>query len=125
VFVLGEVLQPGVVPITGKQLTLAEALATAGGPAPGRARRELAVLRGGFAKPIVYRFELEDALLVDHQVLLRPGDRVIVAPTGLSTANRYMAQILPFLQGAQAIGLAASGGANVAAQSAAAASALE
>jgi len=114
VYVLGEVQQPRVVPITGSRMTLAEALASAGGPTPGRARRELAVIRGGFAKPVVYRIDLEQALLVDEQVLLRAGDRVVIAPTGLSTANRWMVQILPFLQGAQAIGLAASGGTTAA-----------
>jgi polysaccharide export outer membrane protein len=114
VYVLGEVQQPKVVPITGSRMTLAEALASAGGPTPGRARRELAVIRGGFAKPVVYVIDLEQALLVDEQVLLRPGDRVVIAPTGLSNANRWMTQILPFLQGAQAIGLAASGGTTAA-----------
>jgi polysaccharide export outer membrane protein len=114
VFVLGEVQAPGVVPITGTRVTLAEALATAGGPTPARARRELAVIRGGFAKPVVYRVDLEQALLFDDRVLLRPGDRVVVAPTGLSMASRYMQQILPFLQGAQAIGLAAQGGSTAA-----------
>jgi len=122
VYVLGEVQQPRVVPITGTRITLAEALASAGGPSPARARRELAVIRGGFAKPIVYRIDLEQALLVDEHVLLRPGDRIVIAPTGLSSASRYMQQVLPFLQGAQAIGLAASGGTNAGVQAATAAS---
>lgn len=122
VFVLGEVMQPRVVAMSPSGLTLAEALAQAGGPTAARARRELAVIRGGFAKPVVYRIELEDALLVDEQIRLRPGDRIIVAPTGLSTASRYMQQILPFLLGAQALGLAAQGGAGVAARAATAAS---
>lgn len=116
VFVLGEVQQPKVVGIQRSGLTLAEALASAGGPTPARARRELAVIRGGFAKPVVYRVELERALLVDDQIRLQPGDRVVVAPHGLSTASRYMQQILPFLLGAQALGLAAQGGAGVAAR---------
>lgn len=124
VFVLGEVMQPRVVAMSPSGLTLAEALAQAGGPTAARARRELAVIRGGFAKPVVYRIELEDALLVDEQIRLRPGDRIIVAPTGLSTASRYMQQILPFLLGAQALGLAAQGGAGVAARAATAAASV-
>ncbi len=119
VFVLGEVETPTPVPVRDGKISLAEALATAGGPTPARARRELAVLRGGFAEPVVYRINLEDALLVDHQIQLKPGDRVIVAPTGLSTSSRYMQQLLPFLVGAQALGLAAQGGANAATQAAA------
>ncbi len=119
VFVLGEVKSPTPVPIVDGKISLAEALSTAGGPTPARARRELAVIRGGFAEPVVYRIDLEEALLIDHQIQLRPGDRVVVAPTGLSTSSRYMQQILPFLAGAQALALAAQGGANVATQAAA------
>ena len=79
------------------------------------------VIRGGFAKPVVYRIDLDRALVVDDQILLRPGDRVVIAPTGLATASRYMEQVLPFLMGAQALGLAAQGGINVANTAAAAA----
>ncbi len=118
VFVLGEVNTPTSVPIVDGKISLAEAIATAGGPTPARARRELAVIRGGFAEPVVYRINLEEALLIDHQIQLRPGDRVVIAPTGLSTSSRYMQQVLPFLAGAQALGLAAQGGANVATQAA-------
>lgn len=113
VYVLGEVLTPTIVPIRDGRITLAEAIAAAGGPTPARARREIAVIRGGFAKPIVYRIDLEDALLIDDRILLKAGDRIVIAPTGLSTASRYMQQILPFLLGAQAAGFAAQGATNV------------
>ncbi|MBV1859352.1 MAG: SLBB domain-containing protein, partial [Nannocystaceae bacterium] len=119
VFVLGEVKTPTSVAILDGRISLAEAIATAGGPTPARARRELAVIRGGFAEPVVYRIDLEDALLIDHRIQLRAGDRVVIAPTGLSTSSRYMQQILPFLGGAQALGLAAQGGTSVATQAAA------
>jgi len=114
VYVLGEVKHPGVVPIIRDKVSLSEALATVGGPTPASARRELAVLRGGYAKPIVYRVDLETALLYDEQIRLRPGDRIVVAPTGLATASRYMQQILPFLQGLQAVGIAFQGASNFA-----------
>ncbi|MDH5670743.1 MAG: polysaccharide biosynthesis/export family protein [Myxococcales bacterium] len=101
VYVLGEVQRPTVVPIQRERVTLAEALAVAGGPSIVSGRNEIAVLRGGYAKPIVYTVDLEVALLHDDRIALRPGDRVIVAPTGLSKASRYMQQLLPFLAGAQ------------------------
>ena len=109
VYVLGEVRQPRAVPIVRSRLTLAEALAEAGGPTPAMARSELAVIRGGFAKPIVYTLDLEQALLFDEQIRLRNGDRIVVAPTGLATSSRYMSMIMPFLSGAQAAGVATSG----------------
>lgn len=114
VFVLGEVKKPTVVQIEKDAISLAHALAVAGGPTPARARRELAVIRGGFAKPIVYIIDLDKAMLVDDMIKLRSGDRIVVAPTGLSTASRYMEQLLPFFRGLQAAGLTASGAANTA-----------
>jgi hypothetical protein len=110
------VLQPNAVQIERDHVSLAEALANCGGPTPARARRELAIVRGGFAKPVVYIVDLEKALLYDDQIKLRSGDRVVVAPTGLSTSSRYMEQVLPFLRGIQALGIAAQGGSNVARQ---------
>jgi polysaccharide export outer membrane protein len=101
VFVLGEVSRPSVVPIQRERITLAEALAAAGGPTITHARSEISVLRGGNARPTVYTVDMRQALLYDDRIGLRPGDRVIVAPTGLSTASRYMQQILPFLQAGQ------------------------
>ena len=98
VYVLGEVLKPSVVPIPRERITLAEALAAAGGPTIAHSRSEISILRGGNARPIVYTVELQQALLNDDRIALRPGDRVVVAPTGLSTASKYMQQILPFLQ---------------------------
>ena len=112
VYVLGEVRKPSVVPVRRDKVTLAAALAAAGGLTPAEGRREIAVLRGGHARPVVYTVDLEKALLVDEQIALRPGDRIIVAPTGLSTSSKYMRQILPFLQGIQALGLAAQGTAS-------------
>jgi polysaccharide biosynthesis/export protein len=116
IYVLGEVVRPSVVPIARNRITLAEGIAAAGGPTPAMARRELAILRGGYARPIVYTIDLEEALLHDHEIVLKPGDRVVLAPTGLATSARYMEQIMPFLRGVQAIGIAASGGAGIAGQ---------
>lgn len=118
IFVLGEVMRPSVVPIARNRITLAEGIAAAGGPTPAMARRELAILRGGYAKPIVYTIDLEQALLHDHEIVLKPGDRVVLAPTGLATSSRYMDQVWPFLRGVQAIGIAVTGAAGVAAQAA-------
>ena len=116
IYVLGEVSRPAVVPIQRESITLAEALASAGGPTMAEGRSEISVLRGGYAEPVVYTVDLEKALLYDQQIALRPGDRVIVAPTGLSTASKYMRQVLPFLQGAQSLGIAAQGANSIANQ---------
>jgi protein involved in polysaccharide export with SLBB domain len=61
VFVLGEVQRPDAVQIERNAVSLAEVLAMCGGPTPARARRELAIIRGGFDKPTVYIVDLEKA----------------------------------------------------------------
>ena len=53
---------------------------------------------------------------------VRLMSRALIAPTGMANASRYMQQVLPFLQGAQAIGLAASGSTTAAKAATAAAS---
>lgn len=113
VYVLGEVTNPSVVQITQNRMTLAEALAAAGGPTLARSRRELAILRGGFDRPIIYAINLETALLYDERISLQPGDRVIVAPTGLSTSSRWMELLSPFLGGLQSLGFAVQGTSNI------------
>lgn len=118
IFVLGEVVRPSVVPIARNHMTLAEGIAAAGGPTPAATRRELAIIRGGYARPVVYTVDLEQALLHDHEIVLKPGDRVVLAPTGLATSSRYMEQLWPFLRSVQALGIAVQGGASVAAQAA-------
>lgn len=67
---------------------------------------------------MVYTVDLEQALLHDHEIVLKPGDRVVLAPTGLATSSRYMEQLWPFLRSVQALGIAVQGGASVAAQAA-------
>jgi polysaccharide export outer membrane protein len=118
IFVLGEVVRPSVVPIARNRMTLAEGIAAAGGPTPAAARRELAIIRGGYARPVVYTIDFEQALLHDHEIVLKPGDRVVLAPTGLATSSRYMEQLWPFLRSIQALGIAAQGGASIASQAA-------
>jgi hypothetical protein len=61
VFVLGEVQRPDAVQIERNTVSLAEVLAVCRGPTPARARRELAIIRGGFDKPTVYIVDLEKA----------------------------------------------------------------
>lgn len=118
IFVLGEVVRPSVVPIARNRMTLAEGIAAAGGPTPAASRRELAIIRGGYAKPVVYTIDLEQALLHDHEIVLKPGDRVVLAPTGLAMSSRYMEQFWPFLRSVQALGIAVQGASSVAAQAA-------
>jgi polysaccharide biosynthesis/export protein len=101
VYVLGEVHEPGAFQIPNGRMTLAQAIAEAGGilhveAAEGRIK----LIRGSWKAPVVYTLEFDTVLTHGDRVFLRPGDRIFVQPTGLTTASRYMRQILPFLQAA-------------------------
>lgn len=101
VYVLGEVLKPGAVQIPKGRLSLAQALAEAGGIRPTEADEDsIKLVRGSWQRPTVYTLEYDTVLEHGDRIILRPGDRVVVTPTTLTTLSRYMQQILPFLQGA-------------------------
>lgn len=100
-YVLGEVREPGAVRIPQSRLSLAQALAEAGGLLPTEADEDsIKLVRGSWQEPTVYTLDYETLLELGDRILLRPGDRVVVSPTGLTRVSRYMQQILPFLQGA-------------------------
>jgi len=112
VYVLGEVRQPGVVPMGARGLMLSEALAAVGGIDPLHAdRAKIRIFRGGWQRPKAYTISTEDVYRFGTSVRLRPGDRLIVAPRGLATYNRTVTLMLPFLQSAAtaaAVGVALS-----------------
>ena len=101
VYVLGEVHQPGAIQIPNGRMTLAQAIAEAGGILRVEAKQgSIKLIRGSWKEPVVYTLEFDTVLTHGDRVFLRPGDRIFVQPTGLTTASRYMRQILPFLQAA-------------------------
>ena len=100
VYVLGEVRRPGVFPMGSDPLRLIDAISMAGGLDLVTAKKgEIFLVRGGYADPTVYRLSLSDVMnLTGTETFLEPGDRVYAAATGLTNWNRFMVQLLPFLQ---------------------------
>jgi polysaccharide export outer membrane protein len=99
VYMLGEVMEPGIVPMNRRGLNLAEALAAVGGINPLFAKKsEIRLFRGGWQRPQSYRLSTEDIYAYGTSIRLRPGDRIIVAPSGLATYSRVMTLLTPFLQ---------------------------
>ena len=98
-FVLGEVRNPGVVPLRA-QLTLMDAIMTAGGPSKGANMRDIFLVRqvaGG--KGVVERINFKE--LIGHanfskNYVLRSGDLIYVPETGLNKLNYFTSQIAPF-----------------------------
>jgi polysaccharide export outer membrane protein len=104
IFVLGEVMQPRSYLLQRGRTSLAEALSDAGGPNPLSAHAgQLYVLRAGADdKPVIYHLDARspEALILADRFVLRPRDVVYVDPTQLARAGRVMAQLMPWLQGA-------------------------
>jgi len=101
VYVIGEVKRPGAIQIRHGRLSLGQALAEAGGLVQvDAAEGSIKLIRGSWQEPTIYTLSYDEILSHGDRILLAPGDRVVVSPTGLTTLSRYMQQILPFLQGA-------------------------
>ena len=99
VYVFGEVRNPRSVQIPNGRLNLAQALAEAGGIIHVDADKgAIKLVRGSWKEPVVYTLKYETVLAHGDRIFLEPGDRIVAEPTGLTTASRYMQQILPFLQ---------------------------
>lgn len=106
VFVLGEVMKPQVLPMGRNGLTLAAALAGAGGMNQLSADASgVFVLRKGEAdgKPSIdlYQLRAKDAaaLVLADQFTLEPRDIVYVTTAPIAVWNRVISQLLPTVQG--------------------------
>jgi len=99
VFVLGEVRQPGPVPMPQAGLNLAAAIAAGGGIDPVYASRyKVKVYRGSWQRPEAYTIAIEDVYNYGLDIQLRPGDRIVVGTSGLGNYQRTFNLLLPFLQ---------------------------
>lgn len=106
VFVLGEVMKPQVLPMGRNGLSLAEALAGAGGLNQMQADASgVFVLRKGEhdGKPGIDLYQLNEkdaaALVLADQFNLQPRDIVYVTSAPIALWNRVISQLLPTVQG--------------------------
>lgn len=110
VYVLGDVNRPRAVPIPRTGLTLAGAIAEAGGfNLLYASKKKVRIFRGGWQRPEAYTLNAEDIYKYGESIRLRPGDRIMIGPKGLATWNRAVTLLLPFLQlPTTGVGLAAA-----------------
>jgi len=99
IYVVGEVQRPGAFPMSPRGMTLAAALARAGGLDMLHADKGgVYVYRGSWQAPRSFRLTYEDVLKFGAQIPLRAGDRVHVSATGYSNFGRALSLLTPFLQ---------------------------
>ncbi len=109
VYVLGEVVRPGVVPMGDRGLNLADAVASVGGPDKLNADKNvIRIFRGSWQNPRAYTVSVEDLYRHGNVIALKPYDRIVVAPRGLANWSRAVTLLLPFLQTAVTAGTVAA-----------------
>jgi len=104
VYVFGEVLRPGAYPIPDRGMTILDALGIARGVEPLTASFDhVFVVRPDVEQATVY--EVTMTQLIDHtDVRLRPGDRIVVPPSRITSWSRFWQQLLPFFSAGGAAG---------------------
>lgn len=102
IFVLGEVLRPGLVEVNRYNTDLAGALQACGGinQLTANASR-VYVIRGDSKKPTVFHLDAgrPDSMLLAQKFQLQPSDVIFVSETRTTRWNRGLLQILPTVQG--------------------------
>ena len=104
VFVLGEVKSPQPLYMLKGRLSIADALAQAGGILDTDANpRQIYVMRGmkdNPTKPEAYRLDLTqpDAIMLSAQFQLQPQDVIYVGTAASATFNRVLNQVLPTIE---------------------------
>jgi len=98
IYVVGEVNRPGIVQYSG-QLDLVAALAASGFVRYTGREGSVHVVRGNLRDPFVMRVDMNRVWRgeLGQPIPLQSGDIVFVPPTGLTTWNRTLAQLLPSL----------------------------
>ncbi len=103
VYVVGEVKNPGPVPLVHGRLTLAAATAAAGGlNAESADINQVRIYRGGWGNPRVFTISAEEVYKYGESIYLRSGDRIMVAPTANASNARAAQLVLPYLNTALA-----------------------
>ncbi len=101
IYVLGEVNQPRSYVMRRGEVTLAEALADAGGPnTTAASTAHIYLLRLDDAgKPLVYHLDAREpaSLLLAEAMPMQAGDLVVVNPTPISLVSRLVNQFFPVL----------------------------
>jgi polysaccharide export outer membrane protein len=100
VYVLGEVVNPGLYPI-GEELTLLEAISMAGSTKKGASLRHTEIVRGDLKDPEIIKVNLEEIMRRgrrEKDITLLPGDVVYIPKSGVARFNEVINSILPTLR---------------------------
>lgn len=101
IYVMGEILKPGLQPITDVPMSVTDAINLAGGLDPQAADpSHIYIIRGSITSPNVYWLNAQspDSLLLAENFILQSHDVVFVSTTDMARWNRAINLILPTIQ---------------------------
>ena len=101
IYVMGEVVRPGLQPLTDAPMSITDAINLAGGLEPRSADpSHIFIIRGDYSRPDVYWLNAQspDTLLLGENFRLMSHDVVFVSTAGVARWNRAIEQILPTVQ---------------------------
>lgn len=101
IYVMGEVVHPGIQPLTDASMSITDAINLAGGlDLKTSDPSQIFIIRGNFLRPRVYWLNAQspDALLLGESFHLQSHDVVFVSTAGIARWNRAIEQILPTVQ---------------------------
>ena len=101
VYVLGEVVKTGYLPITDQPLTIADALAQSGWLNQTTADpRYIYIIRGNYTCPQIFWLDVKtpDRLLLAERFSLQPNDVLYIASAPIAQLQRALDQFLPIVQ---------------------------
>lgn len=101
VYIFGEIMKSGFVPITDQPLSITDAISLSGGLNPNAADPEhIYVIRGNIYRPDIYWLNARtpDGLLLAEHFILKPGDILYVSSARATRWNRVINQLLPSIQ---------------------------
>ena len=113
IYILGAVRRPGRYPMAGDEIALRDALVDAGLPTDAAAMRRTLVIRPDENKPILQKvdtFRLLYRGVLKDNVMLAPGDLVVVPSTVPSEFNKALTNLLAPISRTAAVEGALSGG---------------
>ncbi|MDF1678697.1 MAG: polysaccharide biosynthesis/export family protein [Legionellaceae bacterium] len=100
-YVLGEVLRKGFLPINDQPMTIADALALSGWIDSNAADpSNIYVIRGSYTRPEVFWLDMKtpDKVLLAEHFSLQPKDVLYVSAAPITQINRVLDQVLPIVQ---------------------------
>jgi len=104
IIVIGEVKQPGVVPIVNGTMNLIEVISRSGFLTDYASRSNIQIIRGDLRNPEIRTIDLTNAKsLLTSSLLLKPNDIVYIQAREMSGFNKAFQETAPFFQTVSAI----------------------